>query len=90
MVYMPAPKRLVTRLGDMEISAFVLPEVEQGEADKITCRFCSPKATKNKLVAQLVLFRRRHEMFYNVFECQACKRQWALPFVVIHESGVGE
>jgi hypothetical protein len=76
---MPAPQKIVTRLGNLNISAFLLNDVPYDAELVITCKACAPRKTRVKRIAELVSFPRNAENHYLIFQCMACRRQWAVP-----------
>ncbi len=82
---MPAPVRLVARIGELNISAYILEEVLPIEAGKITCKNCAPRSTQVKQIAELIQYGSSEDLHWNIFRCRRCARQWALPFrMAIH------
>lgn len=84
---MGAPARVILRVSETSVSAFVLPEMREVDARKINCKECAPARTKMRLVAQIILPRAYHYDNYYIFECSRCLRQFAVPFVAEKPEG---
>lgn len=85
---MPAPTRLLLRIGTVKVSAFVLPEVTQGENFNLVCKECAPKRTKMRFIVQVGVPTPKGELNYYVYQCGDCARQWALPTRSVLEQAV--
>jgi aspartate carbamoyltransferase regulatory subunit len=84
---MPAPNRIVTRIGDLDVSAIILPEVPAVDASAIVCKACAPRKTRMKAQADLTQYGFTEDLHWTIFRCNYCKRQWALPYRIAHEKG---
>ncbi len=73
---MSAPKRLIIHLGQLKISAFMLEEPIERQTTKITCKECSPIASRVFRIADVVLYDRDGEHDHRVFHCTRCERDW--------------
>ena len=82
---MGAPSRLILRVGETEISAFLLQTMSEPEARRITCKECSPLKTRMRLEADVVVPGRGHNDHYYVFMCSQCLREYAVPWVEVSE-----
>lgn len=83
---MPAPKRVLVSLPDVEVSAFILPPLETALEGKPVCKTCAPKRTTMHHVLSLNLILRDGLECYAVFECGTCHRQWAMTWLVMKDA----
>ncbi len=81
---MPRKTNLKISFKDIEVSAGLVPEVPSDERAQLVCKTCSPKKTRLKEVCTLVQQGFDFDMCWTVYRCRTCKRDWAVPYRIIH------
>jgi len=75
---MPAPNKIILRVGVLKVSAFDLGDVEASSVPKIVCKICAPTRTKMNFIAQITLPIRDGLKSHYLYTCQRCGRSWAI------------
>lgn len=84
---MAAPNRLRVMVGDLVVSAFILPSLDEGSEEKPVCKSCAPRRTKMSRVCQLSIPHKGHADVFDVYRCSFCAAQWAVPWTVLDQEG---
>jgi hypothetical protein len=87
---MPAPMRLRATIGNLQVSAYILPGSWDLSKDKPVCKTCSPVRTKMKAIADVSQLGFSQDLSWTVFECQNCHTQWAALQNIKHDEKSAE
>ena len=85
---MAAPNRIRVIVGDLVVSAYILPEADPPSDDKPVCKTCAPRRTKMVATCQVTVPHRNFRDVFDVYRCMFCMALWALPHKEVIESEV--
>ncbi len=74
---MPAPNKIIARVGKLRISAFYVGDVTGVPRTGLVCKACAPAKTRMKFLADIIVPATEGDLHYVCYECQTCKRQWS-------------
>jgi hypothetical protein len=75
---MPAPNKIIIRVGGLKLSAFDLGEVKLAGERPIVCKICAPQKTKMRFSAQVSIPSTAGEIQHYVYTCANCGRSWSV------------
>jgi hypothetical protein len=74
---MPAPSKLILRVKNKRLSAFIIDLDIIEPYDDMVCKSCAPTKTKMKYQAVVTVPAKGGNDWYSIYQCGRCARQWA-------------
>jgi hypothetical protein len=87
---MPAPNKLIFKIGRASLSAFNVGEANWSARGPIVCKACAPVKTKMRFRLEAIIPARTGNVHWYVYSCDTCFRAWAQYSVEPVEQKEGE
>ena len=78
---MPAPKRVIVSVDDINVSAFLIPPLDYIADGKPVCKYCAPRRTRMTLIVEVRRVLRDGYEVWSIYSCSWCEKQWAVPWI---------